>query len=137
MIFLRFNRIWKTVNFFILFLVIIISFIPLSWLGFADIIPHSSKSSLLNDKLLHMCVFFIMTIWLSGQYTFDSFKKIGFLLFLFGVFIEIIQFLLPYRNAELLDLLANILGIFIAIVIANLGYFGWLLKLEMLIKPRS
>ena len=59
------------------------------------------------------------------------------LLFLFGAFIETIQFVLPYRNAELLDLLANLLGIFIAIVVANLGYFGWLLKLEMLIKPRS
>ena len=137
MIFLRFSRIWKTVNLFIFLLITIISLVPLSWLGFADIIPHHSQSSLLNDKLLHMCVFFIITIWLSGQYTFDSFKKIGFLLFLFGVFIEIIQFVLPYRDAELLDLLANLLGIFIAIVVANLGYFGWLLKLETLIKPRS
>ena len=133
MIFLRFNRIWKTVNFFILFLVTIIMLAPPTWFVFGDI----SKSFFLNDKFLHMCVFFIMTIWLSGQYTFDSFKKIGFLLFLFGAFIEIIQFVLPYRNAELLDLLANLLGIFIAIVVANLGYFGWLLKLEMLIKPRS
>jgi len=133
MIFLRFNRIWKTVNFFIFLLVTIIMLAPPTWLFSADI----SKSFFLNDKFLHMCVFLIMTIWLSGQYTFDSFKKIGFLLFLFGVVIEIIQFVLPYRNAELLDLLANLLGIFIAIVIVNLGYFGWLLKLEMLIKPRS
>ena len=133
MIFLRFNRIWKTVNFFILFLITIIMLAPPTWFFSADI----SKSFFLNDKFLHMCIFFIMTIWLSGQYTFDSFKKIGFLLFLFGAIIEIIQFVLPYRNGELLDLLANLLGIFIAIVVANLGYFGWLLKLEMLIKPRS
>ena len=133
MIFLRFNKIWKTVNFFILFLVTVIMLAPLTWFASAGI----SKSFFLNDKFLHMCVFFTMTIWLSGQYTFDSFKKIGFLLFLFGVFIEIIQFVLPYRDAELLDLLANLLGIFIAIVVANLGYFGWLLKLETLIKPRS
>ena len=133
MIFLRFNRIWKTVNFFIFFLVTVIMLAPPTWFASAYI----SKSFFLNDKFIHMCVFFIMTIWLSGQYTFDSFKKIGFLLFLFGAFIEIIQFVLPYRNGELLDLLANLLGIFIAIVVANLGYFGWLLKLEMLIKPRS
>ena len=133
MIFLRFNRIWKTVNFFILFLITIIMLAPPTWFASAYI----SKSFFLNDKFIHMCVFFIMTIWLSGQYTFDSFKKIGFLLFLFGAFIEIIQFVLPYRDGELLDLLANLLGIFIAIVVANLGYFGWLLKLEMLIKPRS
>ena len=133
MIFLRFNRIWKTVNFFILFLVTIIMLAPPTCFVSADI----SKSFFLNDKFLHMCIFFIMTIWLSGQYTFDSFNKIGFLLFLFGSFIEIIQFVLPYRDGELLDLLANLLGIFIAIVVANLGYFGWLLKLEMLIKPRS
>ena len=133
MIFLRFSRIWKTVNFFIILLITIIMLIPPTWLVSAGI----SKSFFLNDKFLHMCVFFTMTIWLSGQYTFDSFKKIGFLLFLFGVFIEIIQFVLPYRDAELLDLLANLLGIFIAIVVANLGYFGWLLKLETLIKPRS
>ena len=133
MIFLRFNKIWKTVNFFILFLVTVIMLAPLTWFASAGI----SKSFFLNDKFLHMCIFFIITIWLSGQYTFDSFKKIGFLLFLFGAFMETIQFVLPYRNAELLDLLANLLGIFIAIVVANLGYFGWLLKLEMLIKPRS
>ena len=133
MIYLRFNRIWKTVNFFIFLLVATIMLVPPTWFVSDEI----SKSFFLNDKFLHMCVFFTMTIWLSGQYTFDSFKKIGFLLFLFGVFIEIIQFSLPFRNAELLDLLANLLGIFIAIVVANLGYFGWLLKLETLIKPRS
>ena len=133
MIYLRFNRIWKTVNFFIFLLVATIMLVPPTWFVSDEI----SKSFFLNDKFLHMCVFFIMTIWLSGQYTFDSFKKIGFLIFLFGAFIEIIQFSLPFRNAELLDLLSNLLGIFIAIVIANLGYFGWLLKLETLIKPRS
>ena len=133
MIYLRFNRIWKTVNFFIFLLVATIMLVPPTWFVSDEI----SKSFFLNDKFLHMCVFFTMTIWLSGQYTFDSFKKIGFLLFLFGVFIEIIQFSLPFRNAELLDLLVNLLGIFIAIVVANLGYFGWLLKLETLIKPRS
>ena len=133
MIFLRFNRIWKTVNFFIFLLVATIMLVPPTWFVSDEI----SKSFFLNDKFLHMCVFFIITIWLSGQYTFDSFKKIGFLIFLFGAFIEIIQFSLPFRNAELLDLLSNLLGIFIAIVIANLGYFGWLLKLETLIKPRS
>jgi VanZ family protein len=67
------------------------------------------------DKASHAITFFAL-IWLADrsypdQYpTIHPLKWIG--LFFYGLWIEGMQSMLPYREASLLDLLANLVGMF-------------------------
>ena len=65
----------------------------------------------LNDLILHYCGYIILMI--SALIAFQ--KPIYFLvvlLFFYSVGIEIIQFYLPYRTFSMLDLIANMVGLF-------------------------
>ncbi|MBE9489377.1 MAG: VanZ family protein [Bacteroidetes bacterium] len=81
---------------------------------------------MLNDKFAHVLLFVILTfIWLL--YYFISNKKgkiiknmlrVLLLCFIYGIIIETIQYLLiASRQADLLDILANAIGIFIGAIV--------------------
>lgn len=63
-----------------------------------------------TDKVKHFAAFFVM----AGLYA-HSFKTgpfaMFFYLFLFGVLIEGVQYFLPYRSADVYDLVADAAGI--------------------------
>jgi len=77
------------------------------------------------DKIAHFGIYFIFTLvwfgYLSGMKFKKSFKnnclKASFLAFFVGVSIEILQQLITKeRSAEVYDVLANSLGILIAVI---------------------
>jgi len=78
------------------------------------------------DKLLHVSAYFLLTIsWLFAFY--KSLKLqgkrylVGVFIFIFGIIIEIMQRVLTtFRQAELLDLFANLGGIVIACIFFSL-----------------
>jgi VanZ family protein len=68
------------------------------------------------DKAAHALAFAALMLLCAFAYRRRlSLSRIALLLFLFGVAIEIVQFLLPYRQFSLLDMLANSLGILVAL----------------------
>ena len=81
-----------------------------------------------SDKIIHICIFIFLSCWLSGQ--FKSNIKLLFVISLYGVLIEFLQRLTPYRSTELLDILANEIGIIIGIIIAMKYLTGWSLIFE-------
>ena len=64
-----------------------------------------------HDKINHFIGFF--ALFLSFDYAYRNLKlfKKGIILLCYGLFIEIVQLLLPYRDFSLLDFLADGIGI--------------------------
>lgn len=95
-------------------------FIYWGFITFLALVPvqKSPELFLFSDKLIHFISFFIL-IFLFDK----SFKKplsifsLG-LLFSYGVFLEFAQSLTPTRSPELLDLLADSIGLLVYYVLA-------------------
>ena len=73
-----------------------------------------------SDKLIHCLYFTGLTLfWIKSTEELSNKRliKTALLVFLFGLVLEILQGILPIeRNMDILDLLANSAGIFLAIV---------------------
>jgi len=69
-----------------------------------------------GDKINHIVAFAVM-IYL-GSHTFSC-KKIRLFLYLlfWGIAIEVIQFYLPHRDFSFLDIIADIIGLFLGLFI--------------------
>lgn len=79
-----------------------------------------------SDKFLHSIAYLVLTYsWLfaikKSHKNFKTKSQIGIAVFLFGIIIEILQNSLTiYRQGDYLDVIANTLGIALAIVTFNL-----------------
>ena len=104
----------KTAIFFTIF-VIVVSLIP---------IPELPKKIFsLNDKLMHVLVYIIMSgFWIKVGFDekLHLFNKYIYLVIGIGFFSEILQGILPInRHFEIFDMLANLTGIVMSL---SLGY---------------
>jgi len=82
-------------------------------------IPSSGGSDVpYFDKVVHFLAFFILMFFLDLSTTRPLEVHFGLIscLFLFALGIEIVQFNLPYRSAELFDFLADLLGMLVYFV---------------------
>jgi VanZ family protein len=69
------------------------------------------------DKANHAFAFAVLYIILSLSFQRFKIKTRIFLLLLFGVQIEVVQSFIPYRDASLLDIFADSVGIIIGVSI--------------------
>ena len=90
-----------------------LSVLVISWLVVA---PQEELPPVkLWDKAAHTFAFTALRLLCEVAYRQRfSLVRIALFLFLFGVAIETVQYMLPYREFSLLDMLANSLGILLA-----------------------
>ena len=102
------------INFFLsLLLVMYFSAVP------ASSIPNIAALSFLTDKMIHALVFLYLSfIGLNCYFDISKLLLLA-MIFSFGLVIEIIHFYHPYRFFEIPDLIANLIGILLALVIFN------------------
>lgn len=102
-------------QFYILFLIS-------TFFAFANL-GDSLESADLDDKLLHVLGFIFLSIsaYLSQNFTHQ--RYIFFFLISYAMFIEIIQFFLPYRNYSNLDLIADLIGIISGLILVKIMDF--------------
>ena len=102
------------INFFLsLLLVMYFSAVP------ASSIPNIAALSFLTDKMIHALIFLYLSfIGLNCYFNISKLLLLG-MIFSFGLVIEIIHFYHPYRFFEIPDLIANLIGILLALVIFN------------------
>ena len=102
------------INFFLsLLLVMYFSAVP------ASSIPNIAALSFLIDKMIHALIFLYLSfIGLNCYFNISKLLLLG-MIFSFGLVIEIIHFYHPYRFFEIPDLIANLIGILLALVIFN------------------
>ena len=68
----------------------------------------------INDKLNHIFAFFILALLADFSFTEKKFSFVIFIpLFFYGLTIETIQHLIPYRMFSLFDVAANAIGLLI------------------------
>jgi len=85
----------------------------------ASSIPNIAALSFLTDKMIHALVFLYLSfIGLNCYFDISKLMLLG-MIFSFGLVIEIIHFYHPYRFFEIPDLIANLIGILLALVIFN------------------
>lgn len=65
------------------------------------------------DKLNHWAAFFILTFLACHAYPQQQFWKIAAMLLVYGIGIEVAQYFTRYRSADILDVLADSIGILI------------------------
>ena len=98
---------------FSLILIMYFSILP------ASSIPNIAALSFLADKMIHALVFLYLSfIGLNCYFDISKLMLLG-MIFSFGLVIEIIHFYHPYRFFEIPDLIANLIGILLALVIFN------------------
>ena len=102
------------INFFISFLLVMyFSAVP------SSSIPNIAALSFLTDKMIHALIFLYLSfIGLNCYFNISKLLLLG-MIFSFGLVIEIIHFYHPYRFFEIPDLIANLIGILLALVIFN------------------
>ena len=123
---LRHQKRWRVAGIAILLIVLTATVLPTLW--FWHKFPHGQF--LLLDKWLHILTFLFLSLWFSGQYKRSSYWRLGIGLIAFGVLIELCQAMISYRTAEWMDLVADIFGIGVGLIIAIAGAGGWSLRLE-------
>jgi len=83
--------------------------------------PSETSISLTHlDKFLHFLAFLVLSIFLDLSSTEPLIKKkmLISLLIAYALSIEVIQYFLPYRDAEFLDFLFDVLGILVYLMFA-------------------
>jgi VanZ family protein len=82
----------------------------ISYLAFTPI--DYSTVSTLWDKLDHALAFFVLAILLDATFRWRKLRLFKFCLLLgYGVFIEVVQWFLSYRDGSILDLLSDAVGL--------------------------
>jgi VanZ family protein len=84
----------------------------------------------ITDKWMHGITFACLALWYSGQYARQSYAWLILGLLMFGGLIEIAQSMVAYRNAELADVSADLIGIVAGFSIALAGAGGWSQRVE-------
>jgi len=69
----------------------------------------------LSDKSTHFIAFAVLTLLFRLAYSITWFQTFS-LLFIYAIFIEFSQFFTPNRSAELLDVVADVIGIWIGLL---------------------
>ena len=88
----------------------------LSILNANDILKFNSFYTL-SDKLVHLLFYaYLCYVGLICRFKIPN-LTLAIYIFLFGAFIELIQYYHPNRDFEYLDLLANLFGVTIALLI--------------------
>ena len=104
----------RLIFYFSLLLVFVLSTIN------ADDIPKFNSMSMLSDKLVHLFIYaYLCYIGFVCRFKISN-LNLAICIFLFGAFIELIHYFHPNRYFEYFDLLANLFGVTIALVINKL-----------------
>ena len=88
---------------------------------FFSLKSHSSIIQVsLNDILMHFFAYAMLTLWLYLLFSSKNiFLKSILILFIYGLFIELLQDFIPNRHFSIMDIIANSLGIFISIMVVK------------------
>ena len=116
------KTLYKVIFFLSLILIMYFSILP------ASSIPNIAALSFLTDKMIHALIFLYLSFIGLNSYFNISNLWLLVLIFSFGLVIEIIHFYHPYRFFEILDLIANLIGILLALAIFNKKAFKLLIS---------
>jgi|CXWL01.1.fsa_nt_gi VanZ family protein len=123
---LRYARTWLVAGLVLLALGLVSALSPVP-----SVLPLT-----LNDKLIHMAGFLFFMLWFGGVFEVRFAPVVVVALSAYGLLIELLQSLTPTRQAETLDLIADVSGVLLGWVLSAAGLSRWCVKLESwLVRP--
>jgi len=105
---------------------------------YASLAPRNVPADLPEhfDKLEHALAYVCLTVWFTGLVARPRYVRVALALAALGFAIEFLQASLPFgRQADPLDLVANLAGIGAGIAIANRTTGGWASRIEAWLTP--
>jgi VanZ family protein len=124
------QRVLKVVGWLLVTVVLVLCLAPMQKL------PDAPQA--LSDKGYHLLAYALLAVWFAGLVPRQRWLRAALWLFLMGVGVEAAQHFMPYgREAELLDAVANVLGILTGFAVARLGLERWPLWLATLFGRRT
>ena len=131
---LTYTNYWRVAGVLLLFAVLAGAVMPAIWIW----PPHVARDVWFGgaDKWTHAISFAFLAVWFSGQYRTGSYWRIALGLLAFGLLIELVQRSLSHRTAEWYDVLADVVGIGIGLLVALAGLGGWSQRFEQWLESR-
>jgi VanZ family protein len=122
----KYAKLWLTLGWLLVALIVFLSL----W-------PKPPKPMELKgiDKISHITAYMTLTLWFANIYPQRSTRlqmSIGF--FVMGVCLELLQGMTQYRTFSYVDMLANGIGIFLALYLAKTRLSTYLLRLDTWLK---
>lgn len=81
------------------------------------LMPQIPKIIPYEDKIGHTGLYFLLMVYFSRKFT--VYIAVGLLLFI-GIMLELLQHQVGYRSAEVMDVVANTLGMFLGYIYLKL-----------------
>lgn len=97
----------------------VVAFLAISWLAIQP--SNIAAVDEFNDKSKHVFAFFVLGVGLL-RYWRLSWPVTGLALLAFGIAIEFAQYFIPGRTASVWDVLADLVGIWLAILVRHLPH---------------
>lgn len=83
-----------------------------------------------SDKTIHALVFLAFMVWFAGVFTARLHPSLVVALSAYGLLIELLQTLTRSRQGDVLDLIADVVGILVGWVLSAAGLSRWCATLE-------
>ena len=113
---LRFARFWLVFGWVSVALAMYLSLAPITAIRVPD----------WNDKIEHCLGYFLLTFWFCGIYPRSHYWKVGLAMLGMGVLVEVLQGAMQLgRQADLMDIVADIAGIVPAVLLALTPLGRW------------
>ena len=125
----RYAKLWLTLGWLFVALIVFLSLYPK---------PPQPLEFEQSDKLTHILAYMILMLWFANIYPQRSSQlqlSIGF--FVMGVCLEFLQGMTQYRTFSYIDMLANGIGILLALYLAKTRLATYLLGLDTHLSKRS
>jgi VanZ family protein len=121
---LRYARFWLAAGLLILAAGLVSALVPA---------PRGMGS--LNDKFVHVAGFLAFTVWFGGIVDRRLLPRVALALVAYGLLIELLQSLTPVRQAEFLDLVADVAGVLLGWLLCAAGFSRWCTLVESWLAP--
>jgi VanZ family protein len=124
---LRYGRVWLSLGLAALLLGVLVAMRPVG----------GALLFTLGDKVAHAAAFATFAVWFGGLVESRLMWRVALALLAYGVLIEVLQSLVPYRSADSQDLAADAVGILLGWLVSAAGLSHWGRQLEQwLAAPR-
>jgi VanZ family protein len=123
----RYAKVWLTLGWLLVAVIVFLSLMPK---------PPQPLEFEQSDKLYHVIVYMTLMLWFANIYPQRSSQlqlSLGF--FVMGVCLELLQGMTEYRTFSYTDLLANGIGISLALYLAKTRLATYLLRLDTWLTP--
>ena len=118
----RYAKVWLTLGWLLVALIVFLSLWPK---------PPQPLEFEQSDKIYHVIVYMTLMLWFANIYAQRSSQlqlSMGF--FVMGVCLEFLQGMTKYRTFSYTDMLANGIGILVALYLAKTSLATYLLRLD-------